>query len=371
MVSCALCRRSPASVYCINDDASLCADCDAKFHSNALASRHERRPLILSGEMECASKVSCPSSEEAGVVPQFLPDEFPSISDFAGVFDTDDQCADPFSAPGFDTPEWMAGEGGCGHGAVDLFDDKAIALFNFDDATGLEGVVPSLPLPPSFETMPAEAGDPFGNNPAAAAPFSLQNTSANGPFHSTACVNMMMDSPLIETESEVGGAPLMVPQSVPELLPEVEDEDEGSYLDDDDFDPEEQSDDSSDVEFTVGGRNRTFTVGSRRGNAKRGSKAKVGLRGLVRQRNEVDQSHLAAAAAVPEPELTRAERVARYKEKRARRNFSKTIRYQSRKAYAEIRPRIKGRFVSPEEYAAYLKTQQEHDAVVPGSLVAC
>lgn len=26
---------------------------------------------------------------------------------------------------------------------------------------------------------------------------------------------------------------------------------------------------------------------------------------------------------------------------------------QSRRAYAEIRPRIKGRFVTPEEYAAY------------------
>lgn len=31
---------------------------------------------------------------------------------------------------------------------------------------------------------------------------------------------------------------------------------------------------------------------------------------------------------------------------------------QSRRAYAEIRPRIKGRFVTPEEYAAY-QAQQE------------
>jgi len=33
--------------------------------------------------------------------------------------------------------------------------------------------------------------------------------------------------------------------------------------------------------------------------------------------------------------------VRRYREKRKRRTFEKTIRYESRKAYAEVRPRIK------------------------------
>lgn len=41
----------------------------------------------------------------------------------------------------------------------------------------------------------------------------------------------------------------------------------------------------------------------------------------------------------------RAERVRRYREKRKNRKFQKTIRYATRKAYAEARPRIKGRFV--------------------------
>ena len=35
--------------------------------------------------------------------------------------------------------------------------------------------------------------------------------------------------------------------------------------------------------------------------------------------------------------------VRRYREKRKRRTFEKTIRYESRKAYAEVRPRIKAR----------------------------
>ncbi|KAL5723413.1 Zinc finger protein CONSTANS-like [Ranunculus cassubicifolius] len=42
--------------------------------------------------------------------------------------------------------------------------------------------------------------------------------------------------------------------------------------------------------------------------------------------------------------LDREARVLRYREKRKTRKFEKTIRYASRKAYAETRPRIKGRF---------------------------
>uniref|UniRef100_A0A7N1A985 CONSTANS-like protein n=1 Tax=Kalanchoe fedtschenkoi TaxID=63787 RepID=A0A7N1A985_KALFE len=47
--------------------------------------------------------------------------------------------------------------------------------------------------------------------------------------------------------------------------------------------------------------------------------------------------------------LDREARVLRYREKRKNRRFEKTIRYASRKAYAETRPRIKGRFVKRAE----------------------
>lgn len=47
---------------------------------------------------------------------------------------------------------------------------------------------------------------------------------------------------------------------------------------------------------------------------------------------------------------TRTRALERYREKKARRCFNKRIRYQSRKAYADVRPRYKGRFVSKEEY---------------------
>ncbi|CAN8252238.1 unnamed protein product [Cochlearia groenlandica] len=48
--------------------------------------------------------------------------------------------------------------------------------------------------------------------------------------------------------------------------------------------------------------------------------------------------------AVPLTSAEREARVMRYREKRKNRKFEKTIRYASRKAYAELRPRIKGRF---------------------------
>ncbi|CAN0876179.1 Zinc finger protein CONSTANS-LIKE 2 [Linum grandiflorum] len=50
------------------------------------------------------------------------------------------------------------------------------------------------------------------------------------------------------------------------------------------------------------------------------------------------------AAATKLKGMEREARVMRYREKKKRRKFEKTIRYASRKAYAETRPRIKGRF---------------------------
>ncbi|CAL4971042.1 unnamed protein product [Urochloa decumbens] len=50
------------------------------------------------------------------------------------------------------------------------------------------------------------------------------------------------------------------------------------------------------------------------------------------------------AAAAPAPAESREARLMRYREKRKNRRFEKTIRYASRKAYAESRPRVKGRF---------------------------
>ncbi|KAL1552573.1 zinc finger protein CONSTANS-LIKE 4-like [Salvia divinorum] len=56
-----------------------------------------------------------------------------------------------------------------------------------------------------------------------------------------------------------------------------------------------------------------------------------------------------SVAAVAVLGMDREARVLRYREKRKNRRFEKTIRYASRKAYAETRPRIKGRFAKRSE----------------------
>ncbi|KAL3356734.1 hypothetical protein AABB24_017407 [Solanum stoloniferum] len=58
-----------------------------------------------------------------------------------------------------------------------------------------------------------------------------------------------------------------------------------------------------------------------------------------------------ADTAIPNAvsDLDREAWVMRYREKRKNRKFEKTIRYSSREAYAETRPRIKGRFAKCTE----------------------
>ncbi|KAJ6807001.1 zinc finger protein CONSTANS-LIKE 2 isoform X1 [Iris pallida] len=59
---------------------------------------------------------------------------------------------------------------------------------------------------------------------------------------------------------------------------------------------------------------------------------------------ELFSSPLLHMPSQPSSPMDREARVLRYREKRKNRKFEKTIRYASRKAYAEARPRIKGRF---------------------------
>lgn len=51
-----------------------------------------------------------------------------------------------------------------------------------------------------------------------------------------------------------------------------------------------------------------------------------------------------AAAGQVDPSMEREAKIMRYKEKRKKRRYEKQVRYESRKAYAEMRPRVKGRF---------------------------
>ncbi|KAL0552252.1 hypothetical protein IC582_011358 [Cucumis melo] len=75
--------------------------------------------------------------------------------------------------------------------------------------------------------------------------------------------------------------------------------------------------------------------------------------GVVPDRNTASDASFPmgqlAEKAVQLRGMDREARVLRYREKKKNRKFEKTIRYASRKAYAEIRPRVKGRFVKRSE----------------------
>ncbi|KAK4426289.1 Zinc finger protein CONSTANS-LIKE 2 [Sesamum alatum] len=59
----------------------------------------------------------------------------------------------------------------------------------------------------------------------------------------------------------------------------------------------------------------------------------------------------------------REARVLRYREKKKNRKFEKTIRYASRKAYAETRPRIKGRFAKRGDVEAQVVSEKAYSVV--------
>ena len=61
----------------------------------------------------------------------------------------------------------------------------------------------------------------------------------------------------------------------------------------------------------------------------------------------------------------REARVLRYRERRKNRKFEKTIRYASRKAYAETRPRIKGRFAKRTEMESDMDSLYNSTSSVP------
>ncbi|VAI56167.1 unnamed protein product [Triticum turgidum subsp. durum] len=76
-----------------------------------------------------------------------------------------------------------------------------------------------------------------------------------------------------------------------------------------------------------------------------------------------ERSDSAVVAATPATGEGREARLMRYREKRKNRRFEKTIRYASRKAYAESRPRVKGRFAKRADDA-----DADADAVAVGTI---
>ncbi|KAK9065586.1 hypothetical protein SSX86_014987 [Deinandra increscens subsp. villosa] len=84
---------------------------------------------------------------------------------------------------------------------------------------------------------------------------------------------------------------------------------------------------------------------------------------MADESNHHRQESTAEVYPTPAIGYDREARVLRYREKRKNRKFEKTIRYASRKAYAERRPRIKGRFAKRTEMDAIISPECSYGVV--------
>lgn len=304
---CELCVASPAEVYCANDKAYFCGACDEASHSSVVTRAHERKPVDEADASHGCSG-GCNGAD-------------PAVREESG----DSLFAVPMVPPGVeDLPYWHDVSGPLdarallgkdfGSNDLDIFDTDPSWLerldMGFDSLTQniLDGVVPEYDnnkdisgkdtFPGLSQTLPSSvSGEPERSL--------LQLDSAQ----------VCKQEPLMEDFLDptmqfdfacspfVSEQPTHVPEQQVQFVPE-----RPAYR--------------HDVTMQDIG---SFVPPSLR---------------------PVD------AQTLHERSLDRKMRLARYREKKKNRQFKKTIRYASRKAYAEVRPRVKGRFARKDEVAA-------------------
>lgn len=314
MFMCAVCTQANATMYCVNDDAYLCAVCDEEHHGNPLGAKHERRPITDFGVPQ---EELSGTSLDAAVVPQLHQDEMLMLNgdfDLIGGFD-----GDLFTIP-------------------DDFDPLMTQLPEMGSHDDL--MVPQIPERQALMVPQQQQQEK---------PQMMMVPQHMNVIDEDDVLVPNMPLEFIDCDDVKAPTSTGVNEKKRRSSGNVYDDYDYSFFEEDDEDEKEEDTD--------------FYVAPRRGGARRMNR---------RTTNHHNTSSFAPSSVSPqgnvsdEPNLTREERVARYLAKRARRSFQKTIRYQSRKAYAEIRPRIKGRFVSHEEYAEYMATQkQQVEQVVP------
>lgn len=309
---CELCLAVPAVVFCKNDNAHLCADCDVSSHAGVVMSRHQRVPLsgAYTPEGVCCDLDRPVASSKVGDEESQVCHDSPEEDSMFAVPDV------PLVPPGVeDFPGWNNISGPLDAKSLlgkefeqdlDIFDMDPTWLdrldMGFDELTQsiLDGVVPEADF---FKDTSKESPA----KPAAHVPAQIDSPAvavvpppvpAQAPCQVDETPMMSMQHPPVPSAPvAVHQQHIMVP-SMPEWMP---------------FRDPEPLDVSSFIPPSL---------------------------------RPVDPQTLLERAA------DRQVRLARYREKKKNRQFKKTIRYASRKAYAEVRPRVKGRFARKEEVEA-------------------
>lgn len=316
---CDSCKSAAAAVFCRADSAFLCLGCDAKIHcANKLASRHERVWMCEVCEQAPAA-VTCKADAAALCV----------------TCDADIHSANPVARrhervpvePFFDSAESIIKSSALSNflvvPAVDNSNDTKNNHHHHDEAEAASWLIPN----PNFSSKLMDApdlkpGDMLFSDVDPFLDFDYPN-----PFHSA-------------------GTDSVVPvQTKPVSAPIINRSTENCF--DIDFCKSKLS------AFSYPTHSLSQSVSS----------SDVGV---VPDGNSMsDISYPFGRNMCADPNITvsgttnqvatqlcgtdREARVLRYREKRKNRKFEKTIRYASRKAYAETRPRIKGRFAKRTE----------------------
>nr|XP_009418181.1 PREDICTED: zinc finger protein CONSTANS-LIKE 3-like [Musa acuminata subsp. malaccensis] len=333
---CDSCKVAAALLYCRADAAYLCGGCDARVHeANRLPSGHERvwlcavceqAPAVVTCKADAAALCESCDADIHSANPLARRHERVPIVPFleplaAHVKPSSAAAAFPFGAA------VCAGDGNNEEDENDAGADASWILPNLGHAhsKGLTGA-PDLKSADYFFSDV----DPYLDLEYA--------TSMDARFH-------QMDSvvPVNGKAAGVnGGAP-----PLPSFLPP----DAGVEID---FSPSEPSY-STHTTFSMS----HSASSSEAGVVPDGSGATT----------DVTNPH----GGVPEKaaaQMDREARVMRYREKRKSRRFEKTIRYASRKAYAETRPRIKGRFAKRKDIEAEVDRIYSAAAAAAAALMA-
>ncbi|XP_078434034.1 zinc finger protein CONSTANS-LIKE 3-like [Wolffia australiana] len=292
---CDSCKSAAALLFCRADSAFLCRACDGKIHgANKLASRHERVWMCEVCEQAPAA-VTCKADAAALCL----------------ACDADIHSANPLARRHDRVP------------VVPFFDSPAARSADPPDDFLLK--------PSSDCTHPSDGAD--------AAAWHAQKIPADGKaaggeflfsevdrFLDLECASSMDDGCVVPVQPKI-------PASVAQIPPFIAPDGCPDYAAYSAVPSLSHSMSSSDV-GVVPDMSSMADISNPYGVA--------GAPGMVVQAPP-------AQAAVG---LDREARVMRYREKRKNRRFEKTIRYASRKAYAETRPRIKGRFAKRTEMDA-------------------
>ncbi|KAK0571209.1 hypothetical protein LWI29_012492 [Acer saccharum] len=316
---CDSCKSATATLFCRADSAFLCINCDTKIHAaNKLASRHARVWVCEVCE-QAPAHVTCKADAAALCV----------------TCDRDIHSANPLArrhervpvTPFYDSASSATVKhgGGGGVGIASFLDDQSY----FDDAEGggddvsreeAEAASWLLPNPKAVEESPdLNTGqyvfsemDPYldldyghadpkletreQNSSGSDGVVPVQNKNVHAPLVNDSCFDLDFSG---SKPFGFGYSNQCLSQSVSSSSLEVGVVPDGSTM----------TDISNPYGRSGGGESSTTNQ-------------------TVQQLSSAD----------------REARVLRYREKRKNRKFEKTIRYASRKAYAEMRPRIKGRF---------------------------